>query len=119
MSAFMDAAETLAVNGHGILANACYDFYAKQCQLKGHEECDRILAMNDEILLKELGTSDPISSADIVMGGDFVYLKALARTLQELGLSPFEVLIELTDEDLIDSKEWVVGWPYPPPAPAF
>lgn len=101
MSTFLDAAKALEIGGHQILANACYEFYGKQCHLRGHEECDRILAMDDEVLLKELGTDDPISSADIVLGGDFVYLKALARTLQELGLSPFEAVIDLTEEDLI------------------
>lgn len=109
MSAFLDAVKSLEIQGHQLLAAACYDFYAKQCRGKDQEECDRILAMNDEILIKELWGTDPVQPEDVVLGGDFVYLKALARTLQKLDLGLFEPFIELTEEDLVELGAYVAA----------
>ena len=100
-SLYLDAVKTLDVNGYQHLAGALIAFYDRQTTGMGVEQRSKVLAMFDELLAKYLGEHDTIHPTEILLSEDFTYLKALARTLQELELSPFELCIELTDEDLI------------------
>jgi hypothetical protein len=94
-SRFLLAVQDLDQNGYPHLAGAALSYYDKQTQGMGIAQRGQVLAMFDEVLAKELVTSDKIDPTEIILSPDFVFLKALARTLQTLELDG--EIIELTD----------------------
>lgn len=94
-SRFLLAVQDLDTNGYPHLASSAIGYYDKQTQGMGIAQRGQVLAMFDEVLTKELVTSDKIDPTEILLSPDFVFLKALARTLQTLELDA--EIVELTD----------------------
>jgi hypothetical protein len=100
---FFDAVQTLDVNGYQHLAGACISFYDRQTYGMTCEQRSQVAAMFDEVLTKELGAQDGIHATEIILSLDFVFLKALARTLQELELAGDQV-IDLAEFEIVEGE---------------
>jgi len=98
---FMDAVQTLEVNGYGHLGMAALNYYDKMTTGMGIAQRARVVEMFDEVLTTALLSRDSIHPAEILLSQDFTYIKALARMLQELELVDGSIY-ELTDEDLVE-----------------
>lgn len=100
---FFEAVKLLDENGYPHFAMAAIEYYDRCTVGMNTAQRKGVADMFDEVLTKELSTTDNIHPTEILLSPDFVFLKALARTLVDLELNGEDVVLELTDEDLAEA----------------
>lgn len=101
-SSFLKAVKVLDKNGYPHVASSCMSYYDKETRGMSIADRARILDLYDEVLLKGLETNDTINPVEIILSRDFVFMKAIARTLQQLELDSLVMPgpIQLTEADI-------------------